>query len=87
METKCPSNGGAGNVVCAPMAVVTGQVRGTVTARRTTAAHRCAQVDIGEDLPGMDDEEPERLYSAWLAGYPPPLGEVMMAIGRFLELT
>lgn len=35
----------------------------------------------------MDDEEPERLYSAWLAGYPPPLGEVMMAIGRFLELT
>lgn len=35
----------------------------------------------------MDDTELERLYSNWLAGYPPPLDEVMAAIGEYLELV
>lgn len=34
----------------------------------------------------MDEEdELERLYSNWLAGYPPSLDEVMAAIGKYLE--
>lgn len=33
------------------------------------------------------DDELELLYSAWQAGNPPTLDEVMLAIGRFLELT
>ena len=34
-----------------------------------------------------EDDELDRLYSAWLAGYPPPLDDVMMAIGRYLEVS
>jgi hypothetical protein len=36
----------------------------------------------------MDPEdELERLYSVWMAGYPPALDEVMSAIGEFLEAS
>lgn len=31
------------------------------------------------------DDELERLYSAWLAGDPPALDDVMTAIGHYLE--
>lgn len=33
------------------------------------------------------DDELERLYSAWLAGNPPALDEVMRAICEFLEAS
>jgi hypothetical protein len=33
----------------------------------------------------LAEDKLERLYSNWLSGYPPDLGDVMETIGKFLE--